>query len=974
VSVVGFAARALREPLAAFVAAFALACVFFALADTAPAAAEGCEAGSNCLSGFAIGSDGEGLVPFDTVTNEAELERKMGLESPDAIVITPDGKSAFAASGCDALGSGPGTVTENVVLGGGEFRTIQVAEHTCASALAVSPQKNGNGDGGYTVWAAMGAVLFPIDTADDSVGTPIILPNPCPTIEECPDETVAVSADDIALSPDGETLYVLEQEEKIFSNGQISTSALLARFDLTSSPPAELPQSGYMVGEEGESLAIAPDGQTAYMTGNFCEDSFCLLSPLFSVDLTNPEHTATKLAGTGLSAAGKVLLSPDGETAYISEQPELVHTGSSIAVADLSANPVTVSSIDPNGTPGSLAITPDGEQLYAGLTGTDLIRGIQTDDNALNATIPMPEGAGAPTGIAITPAQAPVAALEVDAGIAESPSKLDASGSSIVCNEEQCSSIEKYVWDFGDGSASEETSGPVVFHRYSGPGPYTASVTETSSQGVSTTSVYNGHEMVVNGGPQATASEAFTLPTLATRASADVGLGGSVTDTATLSEGSNETGAIGFALYPPSDPDCEGTPVFTDTVPVNGDGEYRSGAFRPTTMGTFEWVAIYTGDSSNPPRSGNCGDANESVTVTRALPSVLAKAGEGGPVGGTVAATATVSGGHAPTGSITFELFGPDDPSCSRPPVATEAVALKGRRASSGPLTPPVAGLYRWRASYSGDSVNFPVRGECGGAEGSVSVSRATPSLGGSATATAALGDSIADSVTLAGGYRPTGTITFRLAAPGDVTCSAAPVYTAVVPVAGDGSTVSGPFTPLATGEYRWQASYSGDPNNDPVTGSCAEVGQSSAVAPAPAKPPLATVKPLAPPAVPEADLDVSVSGPSQGTAGKPVTFSVTIADEGPAAAGAISLTNTFSGPIRVARRAGTACTGARSIVCSFATLAPGKQIRVRLVVVPQRAGRLTLTSTVRSDSEDPRPGNDRAGRTIPIAARSVSR
>jgi hypothetical protein len=117
--------------------------------------------------------------------------------------------------------------------------------------------------------------------------------------------------------------------------------------------------------------------------------------------------------------------------------------------------------------------------------------------------------------------------------------------------------------------------------------------------------------------------------------------------------------------------------------------------------------------------------------------------------------------------------------------VASEAVALKGRRASSGALTPPVAGLYRWRASYSGDSINFPVRGECGGAEGSVSVSRATPSLVGSATATAALGAPIADSVTLAGGYRPTGTITFRLAAPGDVNCSAAPIYTAVVPVAG---------------------------------------------------------------------------------------------------------------------------------------------------------------------------------------------
>ena len=43
------------------------------------------------------------------------------------------------------------------------------------------------------------------------------------------------------------------------------------------------------------------------------------------------------------------------------------------------------------------------------------------------------------------------------------------------------------------------------------------------------------------------------------------------------------------------------------------------------------------------------------------------------------------------------------------------------------------------------------------------------------------------------------------------------------MPVAGNGSYVSAPFIPIASGTYQWIVSYSGDTNNFPRTSTCAE-------------------------------------------------------------------------------------------------------------------------------------------------------
>ena len=76
------------------------------------------------------------------------------------------------------------------------------------------------------------------------------------------------------------------------------------------------------------------------------------------------------------------------------------------------------------------------------------------------------------------------------------------------------------------------------------------------------------------------------------------------------------------------------------------------------------------------------------------------------------------------------------------------------------------------------------------------------------------------DSATLSDGSNPTGTITFTLIAPGGLT-----VDTETVAVNGDGTytTPTGFTLPTAgtvAGTYSWNATYSGDPNNNPANAS----------------------------------------------------------------------------------------------------------------------------------------------------------
>ncbi|HVE92674.1 MAG TPA: hypothetical protein VNE62_10325, partial [Actinomycetota bacterium] len=219
-------------------------------------------------------------------------------------------------------------------------------------------------------------------------------------------------------------------------------------------------------------------------------------------------------------------------------------------------------------------------------------------------------------------------------------------------------------------------------------------------------------------------------PTISTVASAGGPVGTSITDDATVSGGTSPTGTVEFRLYGPDDDICATVIFISSNRPLTSDGTATSGSFTPTAAGTYRWRAIYSGDANNVPVSAPCNAPNESVTITAATPDIVTQASAGGPVGTPVHDVATVSGGVSPTGTVEFDLYGPDNDDCSGGSVFTSTVPLAADgTATSGPFTPTVAGTYRWRAGYSGDANNASVTAPCNAPNESVTISAPVANL-----------------------------------------------------------------------------------------------------------------------------------------------------------------------------------------------------------------------------------------------------
>ena len=200
--------------------------------------------------------------------------------------------------------------------------------------------------------------------------------------------------------------------------------------------------------------------------------------------------------------------------------------------------------------------------------------------------------------------------------------------------------------------------------------------------------------------------------TITTQASPSVPVGGQIFDTASLSGDISTTGTVVFRLYGPDDATCAGPPVVF-SVPVVGDQfVYQSPSFTATAAGTYRWVAEYQ-EAGETLAATLCNDPGESVVVTRAAPTIVTRASPGVTLGGSISDTATMSGGFNPTGTVTFNLYGPDNSTCTGGVVFSSTVPLVNGTAASGSFIPNLPGTYRWVAFYSGDANNQLAEGLC---------------------------------------------------------------------------------------------------------------------------------------------------------------------------------------------------------------------------------------------------------------------
>lgn len=97
-----------------------------------------------------------------------------------------------------------------------------------------------------------------------------------------------------------------------------------------------------------------------------------------------------------------------------------------------------------------------------------------------------------------------------------------------------------------------------------------------------------------------------------------------------------------------------------------------------------------------------------------ATPAISTLASPSVPAGGLISDSATLTGGFAPTGSVTFTLYGPGDTTCSNALWSTMVPVGAAGVSHSGDVEVGAAGTYNWVAVYGGDLSNLPVSSQCG--------------------------------------------------------------------------------------------------------------------------------------------------------------------------------------------------------------------------------------------------------------------
>jgi hypothetical protein len=134
-------------------------------------------------------------------------------------------------------------------------------------------------------------------------------------------------------------------------------------------------------------------------------------------------------------------------------------------------------------------------------------------------------------------------------------------------------------------------------------------------------------------------------------------------------------GTITFSLYGPSATAVCTTAIATRVVNVSGDSSatniYKAsngtgtGSLTPTAVGTYYWIAVYSGNLPNTlGATGACGDTGETTTVTDT--SAITTDQNWLPQD---TATVTTASGNAPSGTVTFTLY--ENATCTAPSKAT---------------------------------------------------------------------------------------------------------------------------------------------------------------------------------------------------------------------------------------------------------------------------------------------------------------
>jgi hypothetical protein len=212
------------------------------------------------------------------------------------------------------------------------------------------------------------------------------------------------------------------------------------------------------------------------------------------------------------------------------------------------------------------------------------------------------------------------------------------------------------------------------------------------------------HASTAVGCGKATSTISQAKPTIAGAALPQIPVGTAFRDAATLREGFTPGGTITFRIYGPVAAGCTG-PAYVNTVKIDGNGTFNSDPFVPLRTGRYSFAVSYSGDAENQAASEPCDSPGQVVQVVKRSPKVKPRAVLVGAK--QISIRARLSGSVAPSGRITFRLFGPEDKQCRRKPKFSGGITVKKNGTFS--LARYLAtrpGTYRLSVGYSGDQRN----------------------------------------------------------------------------------------------------------------------------------------------------------------------------------------------------------------------------------------------------------------------------
>jgi uncharacterized repeat protein (TIGR01451 family) len=480
-------------------------------------------------------------------------------------------------------------------------------------------------------------------------------------------------------------------------------------------------------------------------------------------------------------------------------------------------------------------------------------------------------------------------------------------------------------------------------------------------------------------------------PSIGTTVSESTGrTGDSISDSATLSGTSNllGTGSVTFYLYAPGSTchnDGSGSPVYTHVASstVSTNGPFASGSFGPPLVaGTYQWVAVFSGDANNNSASSGCG--SEPVKITASPTIVTTPSETSGSLGDLLNDTADLEGGSNfdGNGEITFNLYGPNDPTCHGEPAYTETVPADHNGSdyatSNSTVTADRAGTWNWTASFFGDANNNPVSSGCG--EESVVIHGAAIHIVKTADAAKVnvgspigftltvsnSGDGDARGVQLNDTLPTNPGLSWSIAAQGAGWAGSCSISAGVLSCGGaSGVTVPAGTTQAASTftVHIVSGTTAATAGDCPTTGVVDNTGNVTASNDGSDQSSASTcVQALV-------DLTVTKAGsPATQTLGDGnITWTIVVTNTGPNADTGVTIAdpmppgNTF---VSASSTQGS-CTGGAVVNCSIGTMAAGASVTITLVTTPSTVGSQTNSVTVAGNRPETNTGNNSATATV---------